>query len=63
MLCKKLKMLCTQIGVVEIFAFNPLRCKLHNLSLEELSAICDKINKIKFDMIRKDMFGDPPYLF
>jgi hypothetical protein len=52
-----------QIGVVEIFPFNPLRCKLHNLSLEELGAICDKIHKIKFDMIRKDIFGHPPYLF
>ncbi len=56
-------MLYTQIGIVEIFPFNPLKFKLRNLSLEELSAICDKIHKIKFDMIRKDMFGHPPYLF
>jgi hypothetical protein len=63
MLCNKLKMLYTQMGVVEIFPFNPLRCKLCNLSLEKLSAICDKIHKIKFDMIRKETFGHPPYLF
>jgi hypothetical protein len=56
-------MLYTQIGVVEIFHCNPLRCTFCSLSLEELSAICDKIHKIKFDMIRKDMFGHPPYLF
>ncbi len=56
-------MLYTQMGVVEIFPFNPLRCKLCNLSLEKLSAICDKIHKIKFDMIRKETFGHPPYLF
>jgi hypothetical protein len=56
-------MLYTQIGVVDFFSFNPLKCKLHNLSLEKLSAIYDKIHKIKFDMIKKDMFGFPPYLF